>query len=68
MVKGDAQRLEPAGAGWMVTTASGRLAARDAVIALGAWSDELARGLGLTLPFFVKRGYHMHYEARGTAG
>jgi D-lysine oxidase len=65
---GDALSLEPAGAGWMVTTASGRLAAREVVIALGAWSNELARALGLRLPFFVKRGYHMHYEARGNAG
>ena len=52
----------------MVTTAAGRLAARDVVIALGPWSDELARALGLRLPFFVKRGYHMHYEAKGNAG
>ena len=28
----------------------------------------LVRALGLRLPFFVKRGYHMHYEARGNAG
>ncbi len=52
----------------MVLTASGRLAARDAVIALGAWSDALVRSLGLRLPFFVKRGYHMHYDARGNGG
>ena len=38
------------------------------MIALGPWSDELARSLGLRLPFFVKRGYHMHYEAKGNAG
>jgi D-amino-acid dehydrogenase len=65
---GDASSLEPSAAGWMVSTASGRLAARDAVIALGAWSDQLARRFGLRLPFFVKRGYHMHYEAAGDAG
>jgi D-amino-acid dehydrogenase len=65
---GDAMSLEPSGAGWMVTAASGRLAARDAVIALGPWSDALARLLGLRLPFFVKRGYHMHYEAKGNTG
>jgi len=66
--RGDAVSLEPSGAGWMVTTDSGRLAARDVVIALGPWSDELARRFGLRLPFFVKRGYHMHYEAKGNAG
>jgi D-amino-acid dehydrogenase len=68
MERGDALSLEPAGAGWMVTTETGRLAARDVVIALGPWSDELARRFGLRLPFFVKRGYHMHYEAKGNAG
>ena len=65
---GDAMSLEPSGAGWMVTAASGRLAARDVVIALGPWSDALARSLSLRLPFFVKRGYHMHYEAKGNGG
>ena len=68
METGDALSLEPAGSGWMVKTASGRLAARDVVIALGAWSDEVARRFGLRLPFFVKRGYHMHYEAQGNKG
>jgi D-amino-acid dehydrogenase len=68
METGDALTLEPASSGWMVKTDSGRLAARDVVIALGAWSDELARRFGLRLPFFVKRGYHMHYEARGNKG
>jgi D-amino-acid dehydrogenase len=68
MERGDALSLEPSGSGWMVTTDAGRLAARDVIIALGPWSDELARRLGLRLPFFVKRGYHMHYEAKGNAG
>jgi D-amino-acid dehydrogenase len=68
METGDARSLESASGGWMVKTASGRLAARDVVIALGPWSDELARSHGLRLPFFVKRGYHMHYEAKGNAG
>ncbi|MGO9421840.1 NAD(P)/FAD-dependent oxidoreductase [Roseiarcus sp.] len=66
--KGDAMTLEPAAAGWMVATDAGRVAARDAVIALGPWSNDLARTLGLKLPFFVKRGYHRHYEPRGNAG
>jgi D-amino-acid dehydrogenase len=68
MERGDALSLAPSGAGWTVNTDSGPLAARDAVIALGPWSDELARRFGLSLPFFVKRGYHMHYETRGNAG
>jgi D-amino-acid dehydrogenase len=66
--QGDALSLEAASGGWMVKTASGRLAARDIVIALGPWSNELAKRFGLRLPFFVKRGYHMHYEASGNKG
>jgi D-amino-acid dehydrogenase len=65
---GDATSLEPSPAGWVVTTGSGRIAARDAVIALGPWSNDLVLKFGLRLPFFVKRGYHMHYEAKGNAG
>ncbi len=68
METADARSLEQASGGWTVATAAGRLAARDVVIALGPWSDELARSFGLRLPFFVKRGYHMHYEAKGNAG
>jgi D-amino-acid dehydrogenase len=65
---GDAMSLEASGSGWTVTAASGSLATRDVVIALGPWSDALARSLGLRLPFFVKRGYCMHYEAKGNRG
>jgi D-amino-acid dehydrogenase len=68
MERGEALSLEPSGAGWTVKTDSGPVTARDAVIALGPWSDELARRFGLSLPFFVKRGYHMHYDAKGNAG
>ncbi len=66
--KGDARSLAQSGPGWTVATSSGPLGARDVVIALGPWSNDLAREHGLRLPFFVKRGYHMHYEARGGAG
>lgn len=31
------------------------------VVALGPWSDRLARRFGYRLPLAVKRGYHMHY-------
>jgi D-amino-acid dehydrogenase len=68
METGEARSLRRASPGWTVATASGRLAARDVVIALGPWSYEIVRRLGLRLPFFVKRGYHMHYEPRGNAG
>ena len=49
----------------MVTTDSGRLAARDVVIALGLRRTNCP-ALHLRCRSFVKRGYHMHYEAQGT--
>ena len=65
---GDARSLAQSGPRWTVATSSGPLGARDVVIALGPWSNDLAREHGLRLPFFVKRGYHMHYQAKGAAG
>ena len=65
---GDAATLAPSGALWRVATEGGAWEARDVVVALGPWSDTLARRFGYALPFFVKRGYHMHYAPRGDAG
>ena len=62
--QGDAATLAPSGGGWSV----GDIAARDVVVALGPWSEPLARRFGYKLPFFVKRGYHMHYAPLGNAG
>jgi D-amino-acid dehydrogenase len=66
--KGDARSLTQSGASWTVATEAGPVTAKHAVVALGPWSDEVTRTLNLRLPFFVKRGYHMHYEAKGSAG
>ena len=67
-LKGDAKTLRAEGGRWTVTTESGDVAAPDVVIALGPWSEELVEHFGLKLPFFVKRGYHRHYEPRGNQG
>ncbi len=67
-LRGDAQTLAPAEPGWSVTTAAGALEARDAVVALGAWSGALAKRFGHRVPLAVKRGYHMHYAATPGAG
>jgi len=66
--KGDGRTLTASGDGWSVTTDDGAIQAREVVVAMGAWSDVLARSLGYRLPFGVKRGYHMHYAPRGNAG
>lgn len=63
----DATTLEPRGGGWRVSAAGDGAVAREAVIALGPWSDLVFRKLGYRLPFSVKRGYHLHLAPRGNA-
>ncbi len=65
--KGDARRLVSEPSGWSIPTEPGLIAARDAVVALGPWSDDVFRPLGYKIPLAVKRGYHMHYGAQGNA-
>jgi D-amino-acid dehydrogenase len=67
LVAGDARSLDFSGEAWTVATAAGPLAAREAVVALGAWSSDIFRPLGYRFPLGVKRGYHMHYGAQGNA-
>ena len=65
---GDARSLARAGSGWQVAGEGGQVTAREAVVALGAWSPVVTKPLGYDPPIFVKRGYHMHYKPDGNAG
>ena len=60
-------RLESTSAGWRVATREGWWEAREVVVALGPWSDDVLRPLGYRFPLGWKRGYHMHYRADGNA-
>jgi D-lysine oxidase len=64
----DARTLEAAGGGWQVQNVAGPIQADNAVIALGPWSAEVLKPLGVHVPLAGKRGYHMHYAAHGNAG
>ena len=66
-VQGNAMSLAAEDGGWVITASGERFSSRDAVIALGPWSDVATRALGYDLPLAVKRGYHMHYRAAGQA-
>ena len=66
-IQGNAASLYADAGAWRLRTVDGPLAARDAVLALGPWSDVVTRALGYDLPLAVKRGYHMHYRAAGRA-
>jgi D-amino-acid dehydrogenase len=64
---GDARTLEQATGGWRVNVDHGAVTAREAVVALGPWSDLVFGRLGYSIPLSVKRGYHLHLAARGNA-
>jgi D-amino-acid dehydrogenase len=67
-VAADAQNLEQdSGGRWQVATSEGKVSAREAVVALGPWSDLVFRRLGYSVPLNVKRGYHLHLAPRGNA-
>ena len=67
LCKGDARRLAAQPSGWSVATKKGPIEAREVVVALGPWSDDVFRPLGYNIPLAVKRGYHMHYGTQGNA-
>jgi D-amino-acid dehydrogenase len=64
---GDARTLEQDVRGWRVTVSAGAAVAREAVVALGPWSDLVFGPLGYSIPLGIKRGYHLHLAARGNA-
>lgn len=66
-VQGDARTLNASEAGWTVATRGGALQVREAVVALGPWSDLVFRPLGYRIPLGIKRGYHRHFRAAGNA-
>src|SRR3954447_10890715 len=64
---GDARALQQHGGGWRIAGAHGAILAREVVVALGPWSDQVFAPLGYAIPLAVKRGYHLHLQARGNA-
>ena len=66
-VAGDARKLEQDSRGWRVRGPDGAVVAREAVVALGPWSDLVFCPLGYSIPLAVKRGYHLHLAPRGNA-
>jgi D-amino-acid dehydrogenase len=66
-VVGDARTLQQDAGGWRIAGRDGAAVAREAVVALGPWSDLVFRPLGYSIPLGVKRGYHLHLKSRGNA-
>jgi D-amino-acid dehydrogenase len=64
---GDARTLEQSGTRWRLATLEGTITAREVVVAMGPWSDQVFAPLGYSIPLAVKRGYHLHMKASGNA-
>src|SRR5215472_1316406 len=67
LLNGDARGLTQEASGWSLPGEGGPIAAREVVVALGPWSNDVFRPLGYKIPLAVKRGYHMHYRTSGNA-
>jgi D-amino-acid dehydrogenase len=67
ILRGEARTLAGTPGGWQVQTSAGPIAAREVVVALGPWSDDVLRRFGYRIPLGVKRGYHVHYRPAGNA-
>lgn len=61
LVRGRASAVRAAGAGYRVIADTGVIEAERVVLAAGAWSGPLARGLGVRAPLEVERGYHLTF-------
>jgi D-amino-acid dehydrogenase len=66
-IAADARTLDQSGNGWRVAGPNGAITARDVVVAMGPWSDEIFVPLGYNIPLKTKRGYHLHLAPRGNA-
>jgi D-amino-acid dehydrogenase len=67
ILTGNARSLHRAEGGWRIETTDGPLDAPEVVLALGPFAPELLAPLGIRLPLGIKRGYHLHFRARGNA-
>jgi D-amino-acid dehydrogenase len=55
--------IEAAGGRWQLCSDAGNVSVDAVVVAMGPWTERHTKALGLSLPLFVKRGYHMHYHS-----
>jgi D-amino-acid dehydrogenase len=67
VARGDARSLRRGANGWVVTSEAGEITAKDVVVALGPWSNDLLDRFDVKVPLAVKRGYHMHFAPKGEA-
>lgn len=57
----DITAIESGANGWRLSGDNGGIEAENVVFTTGPWSQYWLEQLGYALPFFLMRGYHMHY-------
>lgn len=67
VLQATASSIEPFGGGWNVRTDRDDVRAARVVVAAGAWSGKLLRGLGYDVPLESARGYHLMLGDPGVA-
>lgn len=65
ILKAQVNALTPAENGWQINCDTGPLQASRVVVAMGAWSAQLLRPLGINLPLVAERGYHVEFANPG---
>lgn len=65
IIRSEIRGLSRSGGGWTVTCADATRDAPRIVIAMGAWSRDLLKPLGIDLPLMAERGYHAEFADPG---
>lgn len=67
LVQAELKSLTQQPHGWQAQIEGETLSAEQVVLAMGPWSAQWLATQGVSVPLFVKRGYHMHYGTRDGA-
>lgn len=65
VLSGDARSLRRYNGAWRIDTTEGPQESGDVTVALGPFTNDVLKPLGLRPPLGVKRGYHLHFRQTG---
>lgn len=67
LVQAPLRKLSRTDKSWQALVGNETLSGEQVVLAMGPWSTHWLSQQGLSVPLFIKRGYHMHYGTRDHA-
>jgi D-amino-acid dehydrogenase len=65
ILREDIQSLCKTAEGWEIQCSAAAYRSDKVILAMGAWSAELLKPLGISVPLAVERGYHVEFPAAG---